>query len=59
MKKEAFMKTSTAESNNYVCPACGDELANDHIGRGYVRHKTINYCLFERGEQDENQRDNN
>ena len=50
------MKTSTAESNNYLCPVCRDELAHDHKDRGFVRHKTINDCLFERGEQDENQR---
>ena len=59
MKKEAFMKTSTAESNNYVCPVCGDELTNDLADKGFVRHKARNDCLFERGARDENQRDNN
>ncbi len=53
------MKTSTAESNNYVCPVCGDELTNDLADKGFVRHKARNDCLFERGERDENQRDNN
>ncbi|MFC1857668.1 hypothetical protein ACFL9U_06510 [Thermodesulfobacteriota bacterium] len=46
------MKTSTADANNYVCPECGDQLAQDHVGRGFVRHRTNPNCDFERGERD-------
>jgi hypothetical protein len=31
-------KTTTADSENHVCPLCGERLANDHQHRGFVRH---------------------
>jgi len=46
------MKTSTAITNNFVCPECGDQVAQDHVGRGYVCHRTNPNCNFERGERD-------
>ena len=46
------MKTSTAEKNRYVCPRCGDNMARDHAGLGFVRHKNNPNCDFERGERD-------
>ena len=47
-----MVRTSTAENNGYRCPECGDELAEDKVGRGWVRHKYIPGCLFEKGEKD-------
>ena len=46
-------KTSTAETNDYICPGCGGELCGDHEGRGFVRHKDVPECPFERGEHDD------
>ena len=46
------MKTSTAKENDYICPQCGDDLAHDRKGRGWVRHKNNPDCEFERGEID-------
>lgn len=49
------MTTKTAEKNNYVCPACGQRLARDVKGRGYVRHldkpRQGVYCPLERGKK--------
>ena len=51
---ETFMVTAlTAESNNNVCPLCGDELTEDPSGKGFVRHKTNPDCPLERGERDQ------
>jgi len=47
-----MVRTSTAEKNNYRCPACGDDLKQDNSGRGYVAHVSNPYCQFERGERD-------
>jgi hypothetical protein len=47
-----MVKTSTAEENGYHCPECNDELCQDRAGRGFVRHKTIQDCLCERGLKD-------
>lgn len=47
-----MVKTSTAEKNNYRCPACGDELHGDPSGRGFVRHVSNPHCLFEKGKKD-------
>ena len=49
------MKTSTAKTNNYICPECGDQLAQDLAGRGFVRHRTNPNCDFERGKRDQNE----
>jgi hypothetical protein len=46
------VKTSTAEKNDYRCPVCGDEVTRDLSGKGFVRHKNIPGCQFERGERD-------
>jgi predicted RNA-binding Zn-ribbon protein involved in translation (DUF1610 family) len=46
------VKTSMAEANGYRCPKCGDETTRDKAGRGFVRHKAIRDCPFERGERD-------
>lgn len=48
-----LMKTSTARAHNHFCPQCGDELTEDHQGRGFVRHKTNRNCPLERRERDE------
>jgi hypothetical protein len=40
-----------AEKNNFKCPICNDELAQDKIGRGFVRHKTKPDCPC-KGERD-------
>ena len=53
MKEIMMMKTSTAEKHGYICPKCRDELAEDHQGRGYVKHKTTPNCDFEKGEKDD------
>lgn len=47
-----MVRTSTAENNGYRCPECGDELAEDKVGRGFVKHKNIPGCQFEKGEKD-------
>jgi len=47
-----MVKTSTAEKNNYRCPACGDDLKRDNSGRGYVAHVSNRHCQFEKGEKD-------
>lgn len=47
------MRTSTARSNGYRCPKCGDETTRDGSGAGYVRHIRNPDCDFERGERDE------
>ena len=31
-------RSSTAEANALICPLCGERLASDNEGRGYVRH---------------------
>jgi hypothetical protein len=31
-------KTSTARANQFICPLCGERLAEDDEGRGFVRH---------------------
>lgn len=31
-------RTSAARSHHFVCPLCGERLAKDDEGRGYVRH---------------------
>ena len=31
-------KTSTARLHNYICPLCGERLASDDKGLGFVRH---------------------
>jgi hypothetical protein len=31
-------RTSTAATQNQICPLCGEHLANDRQNRGYVRH---------------------
>lgn len=46
------VRTSTAEKNNYICPACGDALRQDSAGRGFVRHVGNRECQFERGLKD-------
>jgi hypothetical protein len=46
------VKTSTAEKYGYRCPVCGDEVTQDPSGKGFVRHKNIPGCQFERGERD-------
>lgn len=46
------MRTSTAEANNYICPECGDALADDRAGRGFVRHKTNRDCQHQNGLKD-------
>src|SRR2546428_7316239 len=53
------MKTSTAEQNGNRCPECGDELTEDHRGRGSVRHKNVASCPFERGRRDRHARQAN
>jgi len=45
------MRTSTAAENDFRCPKCGDELAQDRVGRGFVRHKNNPDCDFEKGER--------
>lgn len=47
-----MVRTSTAEKNHYICPACGDELKQDNSGRGYVAHVSNSNCQFERGQKD-------
>jgi ssDNA-binding Zn-finger/Zn-ribbon topoisomerase 1 len=47
------MRTSTAENNGYRCPRCGDDVTRDPSDKGFVRHKNIPNCDFERGERDE------
>ena len=47
-----MVRTSTAEKHGYRCPVCGDELSEDKVGRGFVRHKYLPGCLFEKGEYD-------
>ncbi len=46
------MKTSTAESKNYKCPKCGDDLTQDRKGQGFVRHKSNSDCYYEKGDRD-------
>ena len=46
-------KTSTAEANNYICPKCKEPLAQDHEGRGFVRHLNKPDCDFEEGQRDD------
>lgn len=46
------MKTSTAEKNGYVYPKCGDDMARDHAGSGFVKHGNNPHCDFERREKD-------
>jgi len=47
------MKTSTAQSNGFICPHCRDRLSQDHQGKGYVRHLSNPKCDgFVRGERD-------
>jgi hypothetical protein len=45
----------TATQNNHLCPVCGQRLAHDHVGRGFVRHLTKTrqdgYCPMERGKK--------
>ena len=31
-------RTSTAATQNHICPLCGEHLANDRRDRGFVRH---------------------
>jgi len=47
-----MVRTSTAEKHGFRCPLCGDDLRQDHKGRGFVKHVTNPYCSFERGERD-------
>ncbi|MGI6460146.1 MAG: hypothetical protein ACOX5J_08615 [Candidatus Hydrogenedentales bacterium] len=48
-----MVRTSTAEKNNYRCPACGGALTRDIADRGYVAHvSNRDNCQFERGERD-------
>jgi hypothetical protein len=47
-----LVTTSTAEKNNYICPACGDGLHQDPSGKGFVRHVSNPGCPFERGQKD-------
>jgi len=47
------MRTSTADQHGHWCPQCGDAIARDLIGRGFVRHKSYPNCLFERGQRDD------
>ena len=47
------MRTSTAEKHGYICPQCGDELAKDRKGRGWVRHKNNRECQHGNGKKDE------
>lgn len=47
------MKTSTAKSNDYICPSCRDGLTHDRAGRGFVRHRKNPDCNFEKGEKDD------
>jgi len=46
------MRTSTARSNGWRCPRCGDETSRDESGQGYVRHRTNSACDFEKGLRD-------
>jgi hypothetical protein len=46
------MKTTEAEENNSICPLCGDRLATDNKGRGFVRHLTNADCQYGNGEKD-------
>lgn len=46
------MRTSTAKTNNHICPQCGDELTEDQAGRGFVRHKNNPNCQAEKGCKD-------
>lgn len=48
-----MVRTSTAEKNNYRCPACGDYLKRDNSGRGYVADVSNSRCQFEKGEKDQ------
>lgn len=47
------MKATSADSNNGRCPICNDEVTEDPSGKGFVRHKTVANCEFERGQRDE------
>jgi hypothetical protein len=47
-----MVRTSTAEDNNYICPACGDRLKRDLSEAGWVAHVSNPRCDFERGEKD-------
>ena len=46
------MKTTTSYENNGVCPDCGDRLAEDKAGRGFVKHRSSSQCNYGRGERD-------
>lgn len=43
------MRTSTAEKHGYVCPKCHDEMAQDHAGQGFVKHKTNKKVRLRKG----------
>jgi hypothetical protein len=47
-----MVRTSTAEDNNYLCPACEDQLTRDKSGKGFVAHVSNRDCDFEKGMQD-------
>jgi len=34
----ALVKTTTAQQHGHVCPLCGESLAQDDQGNGFVRH---------------------
>ncbi len=46
------METSVAYENLNRCPKCGDEMTEDKMGSGFVRHKTNNKCKWHNGEKD-------
>lgn len=46
------MTTSTARKNGGRCPECGDAVAEDRKGRGWVKHLNNRNCDFERGMKD-------
>lgn len=44
--QSSIMKATIAEKSGSLCPRCGDTLARDLIGRGFVRHESNRTCHF-------------